>query len=116
LIVSKNISDNNYLLLGVNILNKNVVSQYYGSLMILTCNNTTPSANNIWLFSSTGIYNLFIIDNTTPSKYLINSLNMLTIISLDFDDNGYYACGNASEDGSTFSSFSLYNLFVKRNL
>ena len=103
------------LFLGVNILNSNVVSQYSGSIVNLTCNNTLPSVNNIWLFSSTGIYNLFIIDNTTPSKYIINSKNMLTIISLDFDDSGYYACGNASQDGSSFKSFSAYNLFVKRN-
>lgn len=99
-------------------MNNNVVSQYIGSNITLTCSN--HSSNIIWLISPNG-YDLYSIDgNNMPYKYSLDSQNTLTIINLDLDDNGYLACGIAYQMPNSqmfqFSSYSSYSLFIKRNL
>ncbi len=68
----------------------------------------------IWLYSSNGI-ELFEIDNSLPNKYIIDGQLSLTILNLVvFDDDGYYACGTVTNNGTYFKSIYGYSLFVER--
>jgi hypothetical protein len=76
------------------------------------CIKPTINSPTIWIYSSNGA-DIFLIEDN-QDKYKINSLYELTILNLEYNDDGYYACGYAPKDIG-FLAFSIFNLFVKSN-
>jgi hypothetical protein len=89
------------------------VSQFFDLSIYLDCTNITDGVEILWVYSPNGI-DLFQIKYDS-FKYTLFNKNGLTISNLDFNDDGYYACGY-SPNQISFVSFTNYKLFVKGNL
>jgi hypothetical protein len=82
-----------------------------GTTATLLCFSNDKSA--FWLFSRDGVQT-FLIDNSNPTVYTIDSLNTLKVININQNNNGIYACGY-SPSITSFTAYITYDLFVQGN-
>ena len=97
-----------------NISNNNIVTALKSTVITLKCiQYSIPNNQTVWLYSSNGT-DLYIIDNTQQSKFLIDNQFDLTIYNLMNSDEGYYSCGIVDDNKINFKSYYAYSLFVER--
>jgi hypothetical protein len=88
-----------------------MTSGFFGSSLSLECKKSIINPQTFWIYSANGREDIFLIEDN-QGKYKLNSENTLSILNLEFNDDGFYACGYSLPE-NIFIFLSKYNLYVK---